>query len=183
MGTDKSLLPFRGKTLIGTVAEAVRPFAAEVLVSTNEREAYGFLEEVRFVEDFCKGEGPLAGLVSALEAAETPWVFFTTCDLPLLNGEFVDFLAEGREEGVLAVVPSRGGFLEPLISLIHQDALSVARRYFDHGGRRAGGFLEELAASGRVMVLETEGRFDGSMFLNVNRPEEYALLKGIADDQ
>ena len=180
MGADKSLLPIGGRTLIEQVVEGLRPFVAEVIVSTNEKEKYAFLKEVRFVEDFRKGEGPLIGLISGLELADTPWVFVVSCDAPFVTGGFMELLAGFREQGMLAVAPYGDGYFEPLLSLYKKEVLPFALSYLERYNKKVGGMVEYLDNFGLVRVVGKDliiQQFGPSVFLNVNDKEAYERLK------
>ena len=184
MGTDKSLLTINGRSLIEQIVESLRPFVAEVIVSTNEKEKYCFLKDVRFVEDFRKGEGPLIGLISGLELADTPWVFAVSCDAPLVTGEFLQFLADFRAKDILAVAPYGDGYFEPLLSLYKKEALPFALSYLERYNKKAGGMLDYLDSFGLVRVVEKDlfiERFGSAVFLNVNDKDSYERLKEECD--
>ena len=84
MGSDKSLLKLGNKTLIEHVVDTVRPYVKSVLIVTNDNEKYHFINDVCFISDIRKDQGPLMGLVSGISSVDTKWSFVTSCDMPLI---------------------------------------------------------------------------------------------------
>jgi len=80
MGQDKALLPWKGSTLIESVAREVFNAAGSVtLIGPVERYAsLGF----PVVSDKIAGCGPLAGLHAALSTTTAEWNILVACDMP-----------------------------------------------------------------------------------------------------
>ena len=82
MGADKALLVVEGRPLARRTADVLHDAgAAEVLVVGGDAEALSALGLV-VVADRHPGDGPLGGLVTALEAATEEVVAVLACDLP-----------------------------------------------------------------------------------------------------
>ena len=64
MGENKALRIFLGRPLIQRVVERLAPIADELLVTTNQPEAYAFLK-LPLLPDLQPGRGPLGGLHTA----------------------------------------------------------------------------------------------------------------------
>lgn len=78
---------------------------------------------------------PMAGVLSALEQVETPWVFAIACDMPFICTEIISHMAgcRGDQQAVAAVV---GGNIQPLAAFYSKDVLPEMRRRM-HGGDRS----------------------------------------------
>jgi molybdopterin-guanine dinucleotide biosynthesis protein A len=113
MGQDKALLPFLGRPLVQRVLERVAPLADEILVTTNNPEAYRFLG-VPLLADALPGRGALGGLYTALRAASNAKVVVIACDMPFVNPDLLqsemDLL---HTSGADLVIPQLEGGLEP----------------------------------------------------------------------
>src|SRR5688500_7809469 len=84
MGRDKALLPVGGRALVTIAADALRDAgASEVLVIGGDAVALQDLG-LTLVVDRWPGEGPLAGLATALAAAHDEVVAVLACDLPFV---------------------------------------------------------------------------------------------------
>src|SRR5271157_6037661 len=102
MGSDKALLRYRGATLVQAVAEAVSQAAGRPLL-VGSRVRYGGLG-YEVIPDLYPGEGPLGGVLTALQNSSAEWNLIVACDMPELTGEFLGGLmeaAEGRDCEVL----------------------------------------------------------------------------------
>lgn len=139
------------------------------------------------VDDLAPEEGPLAGLVPALERAVergASRAFVLSVDLPRFTPAELACLAAplaGRP-GAVAVVPRTPGGLEPLLSCVKPDAVAPAFRAAYEGGERAVHRAFTGLGPGRLVELDTTdpvawpagpGRVAG-----VNTPEDYLRVFG-----
>ncbi len=148
MGADKPFLavatrPPSGRPLAAVTRDAlVGAGAAEVLAvgATGERaERLGALG-LRPVADAEPGEGPLGGLLSALDHAAHDPVVVLACDLPGVTAGTVRALLDALERaapgrpGVIAVA---GGRAQPLLGAWHPVAAAPPLRAAFAGGERS----------------------------------------------
>ena len=167
MGRDKALLPFRGSTLAQTVAEAVRTATGNVaLVGSSRR--YGHLRCGR-VPDVYPGEGPLGGILTALQVSKADWNLIVACDMPRLSAGFLRQLLDAADHcGGDALVPADpSGRLEPLCAVYHRRSRQGLYASFARGVRKiAEALLEVRWVAWPIPEL--------SYFQNVNTPEDWA---------
>lgn len=172
-GRDKGLLPLGGEPLIAHGVRRLRPQVAELLISANRNQdvyrAYG----CRVVGDDpdLRFRGPLAGVLAALRAAETPYLLTAPCDSPLLPADYARRMlgALEREQATVGVAYGEGCW-QPVFALLPvtlRDDLAV---WLAAG---AGGM-------GRWLRRHRPARVDfadwSMSFRNVNTPEELARL-------
>ena len=109
MGRDKALIEVDGRALACIAADALAAAGADEVFAVGgdvqALEAIG----LRVVPDGWPGEGPLGGLVTALEVATRDVVVVLSCDLPGVTGEAVQVLLDALEDhdGAVAVVAGR----------------------------------------------------------------------------
>ncbi len=84
MGQDKGLVPFLGEPLILRALKRVAPIADELLVTTNNPDAYRFLG-VALHSDILPGLGALGGLFTAISSARGDLVAVVACDMPFVS--------------------------------------------------------------------------------------------------
>jgi len=164
MGQDKALLPFRGQTLVHAVARAVEQSAGSaVLVG---RAAFG---PYRAIPDLYPGEGPLAGILTALADTAASWNLIVACDMPELTAPFLLGLLEAAEASAAdALVPAGpSGRLEPLCAVYHGRARAPLEAAFRAGVRKITAALEGVRAV-RFPVAEI------LPLQNVNTPEDWS---------
>ena len=98
MGRDKALLVVGGRALARIAADALdQAGAAEVFAVGGDAtglEAVG----LRAVADPRQGQGPLGGLLSALDAAAEDVVVVLACDLPHVTAEAVGAVLAGLDD-------------------------------------------------------------------------------------
>lgn len=174
MGVDKTLLPFDGQPLVRRVAELAGQVCAHVMVVTNRPEALaeaGLPDPVRILTDEVAYQGPLGGLVTALEHAEDEWVLALAADMPWLKPPVIQALWDARG-GAQVVLPTSVMGPEPLLALYHKSCLPEARRILDSGRRR----LVAMLPAVRVVEvsLDTLRKVDPGLrsLVNINTPEE-----------
>jgi molybdopterin-guanine dinucleotide biosynthesis protein A len=171
MGSDKALLRYRGATLVETVAEAVGQGVGRPLLVGNKDGYDGLGYEV--IPDLYPGEGPLGGVLTALQNSSAEWNLIVACDMPGLTGEFLGGLmeaAEGRDGEVLAPVGPDGN-IEPLCAVYRKSARPGLQRAFGRGVRQMKAALEEVR-------MVTHFVPELARFQNVNTPGDWARYAG-----
>jgi len=94
-GIDKGLVTFEGETLAARAARQLAPQVGHLLISANRhREDYQRLGPVIADEaDDKHGEipfdGPLAGILSGMRAAKTPFLACVPCDCPFFPSDLI----------------------------------------------------------------------------------------------
>ena len=136
MGRDKALVEVGGRTLASIAIDALRDGGAdEVFAVGGDAEALEALG-LRVVPDGWPGEGPLGGIVTALEAANRDVVVVVACDLPQLTGEAVRAVVDALGDRDVAV-PVVGGRSQHLLAAWHREPALVALRPALDAGERA----------------------------------------------
>jgi molybdenum cofactor guanylyltransferase len=160
MGRDKAFVGIDGEPMVRRVVRALRRAGAEEVVAVGGDETALLAEDLdRFLPDTHPGEGPLGGVLVALDAAATPMVVVVACDMPDLSVEAVHALvaALGAHPAAAAAVA------EPLCAA-WRPALALAplgRAFAD--GERA--MHAAIAALPHVTVA-----VDAAALRNVNQP-------------
>lgn len=181
MGRDKAHVLLDGRPLITHVLERAAPLGAEVIVTTNSPQTYGFLGGVRLVADDQPGAGALSGLRTALHAARNARALVLACDLPFLSVPLLEHLLRVAPEADV-VLPRWQGELEPLHAVYRRTCLEPIERALAEGRRR----MIDFHAAVRVHVVEAEhvARLDplGLTFFNVNAPEDLQAAERLLAD-
>lgn len=182
MGQNKALMPFLGQPMIQRVVERLGGLGDEMLVTTNQPEAFQFLG-LPLVADVLPGTGALGGLYTALLAAHAPRVLVVACDMPFVSPQLarleLDVLAA---EGWDVVIPTTLEGLEPLHTVYRRETCipAIERALQEQKRRMISWFgdvrVRELSLE-EVRVVEPELR----AFMNVNTPEELAAAEALAD--
>jgi molybdopterin-guanine dinucleotide biosynthesis protein A len=145
LGRPKWSEPLGGVPLALRAAAALAPHTSEVVLVAPRPLASEL--GLTFLADARGGGGPLAGLVAALEHAETrgaPGCLVLACDLPLVDADLMGTLVDAWDAEDL-VVPERAGRLQPLCALWSVAALPAARAALSSDDRSVAGVVARLA--------------------------------------
>lgn len=180
MGTDKAAILVDGVAMARRVADALVEAGARDVIAVGGDASLLTGLGLDAVPDRWPGEGPLGGIVTALEAVEdlagggssTPAgsgiVVVAACDLPALTPEvvvdLVTALASAPVE-VGAAVPVVDGVAQPHLLALRATAAPVLREAFSAGARAP---RRALRAAGVVEV----DLGDDAALRDVDRPED-----------
>lgn len=167
MGRDKALLTRNGCPLAKWIGDAVAQSAGTAtLVGAPERySGLGFPA----IPDLFPGEGPLAGILTALRHSSAEWNLIVACDMPQIGAELLFRLLDAaRRSGPDALLPvTAEGRPQPLCAVYRRTCLAPFETAFSEGTRKVTGAL----AAVRCLRLPIE---EVSQFQNVNTPEDWA---------
>lgn len=173
-GQDKALYQIGGRSMLEIVGASLGHCSPRVLIAPAGRYTFSGWTQVA---DRRTGEGPLAGLESALSwlLGHLPtggWLAFTAVDLPNLTPAYWTLLAQHREADSQAVVGlDLQDREQPLAALYHTRALPQVTALLDRDERRMKALLERLSLI-RLGGSLIEASHPG-VYLNLNRrPEE-----------
>jgi molybdopterin-guanine dinucleotide biosynthesis protein A len=184
-GRDKALVEVGGTPMLGRMSELVRRVTGQIKIvaAPGKYEAFG----VEIVEDRWSGEGPLGGIITALEDAAssaTPpeWNLILSCDMPFLTREWLAFLGERAAKSKAQVVFAHSASgPEPLCACWQTDAAAKLRSGFERGVRK----VTEGIALLRSEVLDEMDwkRFDstGRLFWNMNTAADYEEARRVLE--
>jgi molybdenum cofactor guanylyltransferase len=183
MNRDKAALKYRGKTQLDRAFELASRHVTNVFVSVRADQALDPARAQRpMIVDSVAGEGPIAGIRSALAAHPKAAWLVLACDLPYLSDAALDFLLRRRDATALATAytSAHDGLPEPLCAIWEPAAAAALADYQAGGGQCPRKFLIRHGAR----LLEPQ---DTRALDNVNTPEEYrqavATLDSVAPMQ
>jgi molybdopterin-guanine dinucleotide biosynthesis protein A len=115
---EKALTDINGKPLISFVIEALEKVAGNIVISVRDKAQGELLEPYlhccRFAYDAHENIGPIAGILSGLEACKDEYCFIAACDMPFINEKVVRMLFMKSKYYDAAIPRWEDGFLEPL---------------------------------------------------------------------
>jgi molybdenum cofactor guanylyltransferase len=171
MGRDKALLKYHGRPQVRHVVDLLRPFCAQVYVSSRREQArsalYQGLSQVHDAKKYA-GQGPLAGILTAMgRFPKRSWIILA-CDLPYVDAAVLKKLVEGRDPKRMATayLSRVDGLPEPLCAIYEP-------RY---RSRLAGSYKKGLRCPRKIMINSRVKllKQDGHNFLtNINDPDEF----------
>ncbi len=186
-GTDKALVRLGGKTMLQRTGELLSGVCEEVRIVAPAAK-YGN-EAWPVIADQWPGEGPLGGILSALDtiqnfASATAWALIVSCDMPFLTQEFLVFLRDCALQSSAHVVAPRSSVgLEPLCACWRADAAAAIRNSFDASTRKVTEAMKRLPME--VLDEPVWKRFDSDnrLFWNMNTPDDYEAARRILETE
>ena len=171
---DEVRIADRALTVLRAVTDAQ-------LVVSNDPMARDWFPSMRIIADAVPGLGPLAGIETALRAADGAAVIVIAWDMPFVPVPLLRGMRALGEVGAAAVVPAHGEspIHESLCAYYAADALAVCTSLVAAGERRAGALREALPTAVTIpeRVLVEHGD-PARLFLSVDSPEQLEALGG-----
>ncbi len=172
-GQDKGLLPFRGKPLVEQIARELAPQVGALFINANRNlTRYQALGYPVLSDRFPGFLGPLAGVLTGLQAIQTPYLLTVPCDVPDLPPDLVATLSRALQvQNASLSVAWDGERFHPVFSLLHRMLLPDLQAYFAAGGRSMGDWQRRHDPARADFSLRPE------VLRNLNRPADWAALE------
>jgi molybdopterin-guanine dinucleotide biosynthesis protein A len=180
-GEPKGLALLGGDRIADRVMDALLAATGEQLVVANDPRATGWFPGLRVERDRSPGLGPLAGIATALEAADERPILLVAWDMPFVTGALLRALQERGEGGASAVIPVHGPErrAEPLCAYYPHAALESCRALLAAGERRAGALFRALPGSLTMGDEELAGFGEPArLFTSVDSLDDLSSLGG-----
>jgi molybdopterin-guanine dinucleotide biosynthesis protein A len=182
-GQDKALAEIDGTPMLMRMCELLAGATSKVHVVAAPSK-YASLG-IETVADRWPGEGPLGGIITALQhtQADDPqcqWNLLVSCDMPFLTPEWIAFLAQRAASSEAQVVLPRSHHgLEPLCACYKTNGAAALQAVFETGERKVTRALQQVKTE--VLDEAEWKRFDsdGRLFWNMNTPVDYDEAKRI----
>jgi molybdopterin-guanine dinucleotide biosynthesis protein A len=176
-GRDKAFVELGGQPMYARMIALLTDAGVCQTHLIGDPNKYGNLG-VSFIPDLWPGEGPLEGIVTALEynesVDETAYNLIVSCDMPFLTSEWIaHLLDQARKSGAQVTLARSSQGLEPLCSVWHTEIAFEVKSLFRGGIRKVTEALKPFT----IEVLDEKDwkRFDndGRLFWNMNTPQDY----------
>lgn len=136
MGRDKALLVRDGQSQLAHITALLEGITDRVYVSSRQ-EQQDDPERSRFenIVDRYEGIGPIAGILSAMDAHPHADWLVVACDLPNIDERTLAFLIEKAEpeQPFTAFKSSYDGLPEPLCALYRSGSEGIIRQFVEDG--------------------------------------------------
>ncbi len=172
-GGDKGLVELRGKPLVEHALAALSPQVNTVIINANRnRERYAAYGHPVIADSRQGFQGPLAGMLSCIEAAGTEFIVSVPCDSPLLPDDLVArlFRQLSEEEADISVAHN-GDRMQPVFTLMPTSLASSMQAFLDGGGRKIDRWFEQH----KLAVTDFSDKPE--CFRNINNPAELAQME------
>lgn len=186
-GRDKSLADIGGRSMLLRIYELLGKVADDVTAVVPAGKPVGLA--INTVSDRWPGEGPLGGVITALQASaeanrSPEWNLIVGCDMPFLTREWLSYFAKRASvSDAEVIVPRSRSGLEPLCACWRTSAAGKLQQGFEGGVRK----VTEGMTCLNMEIVDESGwtRFDsaGRLFWNMNTPAEYEEARRILESE
>lgn len=176
MGRHKALLENDGQTFLAALASHLAAISSRTLVAGEPEPGLYAGLTLELVHDSVHQLGPLGGVLSALQACRTPYLFVCPCDTPSDPSRLaLSLLSLLKQKKVDIVFCEQGGKAHPLFAVMKRSVVSSLQRYLESGGRKV---LDWMQSQKHLCYSVNDDSFS---FININTPGQYA--EWVADVQ
>jgi molybdopterin-guanine dinucleotide biosynthesis protein A len=175
MGTPKSHLTLAGQPILQYLLHRFAWPGPTVLVTAPGREhPPGHDAFAREVVDPVAGQGPLRGILTALDASAGP-VVVATVDMPGLEAAHLHWLLDRLAErpALAGIMLRRDGRVEPFPAAYRASAVDVVRSRLAAGRLSVHGLLEEPGFA----AVDAPSDWPAEAWANLNRPEDVEAFR------
>lgn len=189
MGVNKSLLKIGSRTIIERTVELMNGLFPSVLLISNTSEEYKFLG-LKIYKDIYKNIGPLGGIHSGLKHSGTEKNFIISCDMPFVNKSVIEFIINYKTDKPVTIAKA-DGFIQQLCGVYSKNILPNIETIIkaekniegensrqEKRGCQVLKLIKDVNAEIIDIASEYE-KYEEGMFLNMNKPEDYELVKGM----
>lgn len=170
MGTNKAFIEVDGERLIDRTVKLFKNIFKEVILVTNSPLEY-LDQDVKIVTDIIKGKGALGGIYTGLFYSNYDYSFFSACDMPFLNKNFIEHMIANIGHHDIVVPESTDG-LQPLHAIYSGKCLNHIKKLIDKDKLKITGFYDRFKTfkipDNTIKSFDPEGK----MFFNVNSKED-----------
>lgn len=173
-GEDKGLIRLNGRPMIEFVIEGFAPQVASLMINANRNlERYRQLGNYPVIEDIVTGfAGPLAGMASAMQNAQTPYILTVPCDSPFVAEHLAQHLyAALKHQQARLSVASDGQRMQPVFALLPRDLLTDLHDFLNNGGRK----IDHWYLRHKTALADFSSAAD--CFLNINSREDLLSIE------
>jgi molybdopterin-guanine dinucleotide biosynthesis protein A len=167
-GEDKGLVLLGGRPMVAHVIDTLRPQVGSIVVNANRnRDRYAAFGHPVIADAIGGYQGPLAGVLTALQVCRTEFLVTAPCDAPLVASDLVARLhAACVSAAADLAVASDGERRQPVFLLLRASLAPSLEAYLAGGDRKVDLWL------GQLRVAEADLRDRPDTFVNVNDPDE-----------
>ncbi len=171
-GQDKGLVDVFGRPMIEHVLDTLRPQVEQILINANRNHetyaSYNYPVISDSIEGYC---GPLAGMASAMQHCDTPYLMATPCDSPFLPDDLVARLYNALQAEQASIsVAHDGDRMQPVFALLDCNLLESLLTFLHSGERK----IDRWYAQQHCVLADFSDCPD--TFLNINSPEDITEL-------
>lgn len=143
-GSPKAFAELAGQYFYEYAVNALKPSCDEIIIVTRPELVSRFPAECQVIVDepAYAGNGPLAGIYSAMKASMAPRYVVLPCDMPYINEKFIRILLNEEEKEITAV--RTADHHHPLVSSWRRTVFNQLEQALDEKQLRVVPFLNTV---------------------------------------
>ncbi|WP_353572008.1 molybdenum cofactor guanylyltransferase MobA [Candidatus Albibeggiatoa sp. nov. BB20] len=172
-GRDKGLLIYQGQTFVKHLVNRLKPQVNQIIINANRhQQQYADLTQCPVVNDsFGHFAGPLAGMLTGLQTAKTPYVLFVPCDVPYLPDFLVSRLSQHLIDCDASIsMVQDGQRTQYLFALMQRHLQNNLHIYLQQNHHQVQAWYRQQ------QVVEVDFSDCPQFFVNINTPEDLQIM-------
>lgn len=170
---DKGLLLYQHRPLISYAINAMLPVVDELIINANRHiehyQAFGLPVISDLTTSF---DGPLAGILAAMQYTDAEVLLVMPCDAPLMTSEALKkLLDEKQKSNTELAVACDGQYWHSVFLALNTDLKNSLQQYLANGERKIQTWLKQHE------FVTVEFSEYAELFTNINTLTELALLE------
>jgi molybdenum cofactor guanylyltransferase len=139
-----------------------------LVASTELKPLFHVGPDIKLMEDLpsVKGQGPLAGILTGMQAGEAEWYIVLPIDVPFVEKNVIKSLIDDLDDNYEAVIPFVKEKKQPLFGLYKYSVRKKIEEHLTMGHRSVQQLLDKL----RVKYVEFP---DNTPFQNINYQKDF----------
>ncbi|QWF69781.1 molybdenum cofactor guanylyltransferase [Methylomonas paludis] len=166
---DKGLVLFKRRPLISSALAAMSPLVDELFISANRNQQTYQQLGYPVISDLTQSfDGPLAGILAAMQTAQYPVLLVMPCDSPFIETRHLQRLLAALTIGYDISVADDGERLHPVFLAVRSQLQTSLHHYLAGGERKLQNWLQQHS------VQRVDFSAEPQIFANINTLTELA---------
>ena len=171
MGFDKSTMVLQNKKLIESTIKKLDSLFDDIIISVDSIEKKSEFNHAKIAVDKVKGVGPLGGMISALEMAQSDRLFVIPCDMPVIDTKYISFMMKYMDDNEI-ILSEKNGYFEPFPGFYSKSLIPRIEELINQNRRSIRSIFE---CSRTKVISESEWKklgFSEEIFTNLNTTQD-----------
>jgi molybdopterin-guanine dinucleotide biosynthesis protein A len=167
-GQDKATLKYGNTTLLERIYRELSKVVTHCWIVGRKYEELNLKREL-FLDDIVTNAGPIGGLYTALNVSKDP-ILLTSCDMPFLIREHIQFLVKQYDPSVAATIAVSGKGVEPLFGIYQRQIVPIISKLIDSGEFAMYRIFDHVQVK---FVDFVDAGYLSDLFFNINTFSDY----------
>ena len=161
----------QNKKLIESTIKKLDSLFDDIIISVDSIEKKSEFNHAKIAVDKVKGVGPLGGMISALEMAQSDRLFVIPCDMPVIDTKYISFMMKYMDDNEI-ILSEKNGYFEPFPGFYSKSLIPRIEELINQNRRSIRAIFE---CSRTKVISESEWKklgFSEEIFTNLNTTQD-----------